>query len=297
MIDIEKIVKLAECGYSLDFEFGKFSKVYMHTTENIKDFLSCFDLNKKRVLTVAGSGDQLLNAYALGATLVDTFDINPLAKCAVDLKISALKCLSYEEFIHFFFSNFPEFFSEGLYAKIYPLLNQDTKVLFDTFFQKFGVKDSIKKLYYQMNPSLKKMKQMNLYLEEYYYYVLKENLKNKGVNFIESSIQDLRANITTSYDMMLFSNISDSINSIYTDDALKNYLRLIHSLTKKLNKDGVIETGYIYGNYPSVKSRSDFTIDSKREKYFMIDEFSKMAVNPYTDHSSLDHIIYYIKKK
>ena len=49
MIDIEKIVKLAECGYSLDFEFGKFSKVYMHTTENIKDFLSCFDLNKKRV--------------------------------------------------------------------------------------------------------------------------------------------------------------------------------------------------------------------------------------------------------
>ena len=148
-----------------------------------------------------------------------------------------------------------------------------------------------------MNPSLKKMKQMNLYLEEYYYYVLKENLKNKGVNFIESSIQDLRANITTSYDMMLFSNISDSINSIYTDDALKNYLRLIHSLTKKLNKDGVIETGYIYGNYPSVKSRSDFTIDSKREKYFMIDEFSKMAVNPYTDHSSLDHIIYYTKKK
>ncbi len=54
MIDIEKIVKLAECGYSLDFEFGKFSKVYMHTTENIKEFLSCFDLNKKRVLTVAG---------------------------------------------------------------------------------------------------------------------------------------------------------------------------------------------------------------------------------------------------
>ena len=269
----------------------------MHTTENIKDFLSCFDLNEKRVLTVAGSGDQLLNAYALGATLVDTFDINPLAKCGVDLKVSALKCLSYEEFIHFFFSNFPEFFSEGLYAKIYPLLDQDTKVLFDTFFQKFGVKDSIKKLYYQMSPSLKKMKQMNLYLEEYYYYVLKENLKNKGVNFIESPIQDLRANIPTSYDMMLFSNISDSINSIYTDDALKNYLRLIHSLTKKLNKDGVIETGYIYGNYPSVKSRSDFTIDSKREKYFMIDEFSKMAVNPYTDHSSLDHIIYYTKKK
>lgn len=297
MIDIEKIVKLAGRGYSLDFEFGKFSKIYMHTTENIKDFLSCFDLNEKSVLTVAGSGDQLLNAYALGATSVDIFDINPLAKCAVDLKVSAAKCLSYEEFIHFFFSNFPEFFSEELYAKIYSLLDSDTKLLFDTFFQKFGVKDSIKKLYYQMKPSLEKMQQMNLYLEEYNYYVLKERLKNKKINFIESPIQDLKANINDSYDVMMFSNISDSINGIYSEDALKSYLRLIHSLTKKLNKGGVIETGYIYGNYPSLKSRSDFTIDSKREKYFTIDEFSKMAVTPYTDHSSLDHIIYYTKKK
>lgn len=297
MIDIEKIVKLAECGYSLDFEFGKFSKIYMHTTENIKDFLKCFDLNEKSVLSVAGSGDQLLNAYALGATSVDIFDINPLAKCAVDLKVSAAKSLSYEEFIHFFFSSFPEFFSEELYAKIYSLLDQDTKLLFDTFFQKFGVKDSIKKLYYQMNPSLEKMQQMNLYLEEYYYYVLKERLKNKKINFIESPIQELKENINNSHDVMMFSNISDSINRIYSEDALKNYLRLIHSLTKKLNKGGVIETGYIYGNYPSVKSKSDFTTDYKREKYFTIDEFSKMAVSPYADHSSLDHIIYYTKKK
>lgn len=297
MIDIEKVEKIIGSGNDLNFDFGGYSKIYMHTTENIKDFLTCFDMNGSKVLTVAGSGDQLLNAYALGASYVDIFDINPLAKCGVDLKVSAAKCLSYDEFIHFFFSNFPEFFSEELYAKIYSLLDSDTKLLFDTFFQKFGVKDSIKKLYYQMNPSLKKMQQMNLYLEEYYYYVLKERLKNKKINFIESPIQDLKANINNSYDVMMFSNISDSINDIFGGKALNEYLKLIASLTEKLNQGGSIEIGYIYGTYSKDDTISDFVSDKKRQKIFKPDIFCDLSVRPYTDSTYADRIVYYTKKK
>lgn len=297
MIDIEKVEKIIGSGNDLNFDFGGYSKIYMHTTENIKDFLTCFDTHGSKVLTVAGSGDQLLNAYALGASSVDIFDINPLAKCGVDLKVSAVKSLSYEDFIHFFFSKYPSYFSLDLYSKIYPYLTSETKLLFDALFRRFGIKNSVKKLYYQWNPTLEKMKQMNIYLEEYYYYALKEALKNKSFKFLESPLQELKENIDSSYDMMMFSNITDSLNRIYGENALKEYLRLIHSMTKKLNKGGSIEVGYIYGSYSKGEVISDFVSDEKRQKIFKPDVFSDLKVNPYIDSIYRDQIVYYTKKK
>ncbi len=297
MIDIDKVVKTITSGYSLDFEFGKYSKIYMHTTENIKDFIRCFDLKDKDVFTIAGSGDQALNAYSYGAKSVDIFDINPLTKCSVDLKVSGAKALTYEEFIHFFFSEFSEYFSEHLYESIYPYLESDTKILFDTLFNKVGVKKTLKGLYYQINPTLEKMKKMNLYLDEYYYYLLKNNLKDKKVEFIEESITDIDKRLNKKYDMMMFSNISDSLNSIYGINHLQCFKELIASLIEYLNLYGTIEVGYIYGCYSKMKVTSDFINKNKREKVFTTDEYHTMLVNSYDGYFQKDRVVYYTKTK
>lgn len=297
MIDIDKVVKTINSGYSLDFEFGKYSKIYMHTTENIKDFIRCFDLKNKDVFTVAGSGDQTLNAYSCGAKSVDIFDINPLTKCGVDLKISGAKALTYEEFIHFFFSEFSEYFSEHLYERIYPYLESDTKILFDTLFNKVGVKKALKGLYYQLNPTLEKMKRMNLYLDEYYYYLLKNNLKDKKVGFIEESITDIDKRLNKKYDMMMFSNISDSLNIIYGENSLEFFKELITSLIEYLNFYGTIEVGYIYGCYSKMEVTNDFINKNKREKVFTTDEYHTMLVNSYDGYFQKDRVVYYTKTK
>ena len=297
MIDIDKVAKTISSGYSLDFEFGKYSKIYMHTTENIKEFIRCFDLVDKDVFTVAGSGDQALNAYACGAKSVDTFDINPLTKCGVDLKISGAKALTYTEFIHFFFLEFSEYFSEHLYGLIYPYLENDTKILFDTLFNKVGVKRTLKGLYYQANPTLEKMKAMNLYLDEYYYYLLKSNLKDKKVGFIEESLTYVDKRPNKKYDMMMFSNISDSLNSIYGTNHLQCFKELISSLIEYLNIYGTIEVGYIYGCYSKPETTSDFINKNKREKVFTTDEYRTMLVNSYDGCSQKDRIVYYTKNK
>ena len=82
--------------------FRNFSKMYIMTTENINGFLNKYDLKDKSVLTVAGSGDQRLNSYLLGAKDVTCFDINPLTELHLKLKDAVIKNLDYDKFLYFF---------------------------------------------------------------------------------------------------------------------------------------------------------------------------------------------------
>ena len=79
---------------------GRFNSIYPFTSENIAGYMKDLDLTGKKVITVTGSTDHILNAILQGATEITTFDINPLTKPYMDLKISALKNLSYEDFIN-----------------------------------------------------------------------------------------------------------------------------------------------------------------------------------------------------
>ena len=77
----------------------RFNSIYPFTSENIAGYMKDLDLTGKKVITVTGSTDHILNAILQGATEITTFDINPLTKPYMDLKISALKNLSYKNFI------------------------------------------------------------------------------------------------------------------------------------------------------------------------------------------------------
>lgn len=294
---VEKVDTILKAKSVLSSDFGLFSKIYLMTTENIKAFLQQYSLQNKDILTVAGSGDQMLNAYLMGANNVTCFDINPLAFSQVKLKKAAVCSLEYEEFLEFFFPEFGKLFERYLFDKFSYQLDSETKDLFQYLYSNYESKDILNKIYYRYHASLEKIKSMNAYLDKDNYQKLASILKGKNVNFIQSDITSLRSKLEENlYDMILLSNISDSIEDIYPIASLKNFKRLIHSLSKNLHQDGIIQVGYIYDYFFTRHDRL-FSKKQERQKVFTTDEFLTTLIESYRFHSESDAVITFQKKR
>ena len=155
----------------------RFNKVYPFTTENIAGYLD-MDLTGKKIITVTGSGDHIINAILKGCNDITTFDINPLTKEFMELKLEKIKELSLDEYLDYF-SN----------------LDQD----------KYNYK------YFDIQNKI----DCNLYLNEENYNIIKERLDDVKIKFIQSNIIDL--NLKSNYDYMFLSNISDYIEMFCND--------------------------------------------------------------------------------
>lgn len=294
---INEVHHILENNYSLSENFGKYSKIYMMTTENIKGYLEHYNLKSKQVLTVAGSGDQMLNSYLMGAENVTCFDVNPLAFYQVKLKKAAVSTLSYQEFLSFFFPEYGHFLEPQIFKKISANLDLETKNFFQFLYENYNNQELFQRLYFPFVPKLEQMKRMNAYLEKQNYEKLSYILKEKEATFLHSNITNLRENLNQNhYDFILLSNISDSIQDIWPNDSLKNFKRLIHSLSKSLNKDGHIQVGYIYDYYFNRDSKV-FPNANLRSSIFTEDEFPSLSVQSYHFHSESDEIITYQKRK
>lgn len=220
----------------------RFNSIYPFTSENIAGYMKDLDLTGKKVITVTGSADHILNAILLGATEITTFDINPLTKPYMDLKISALKILSYEDFINLllFESNM------NLDYSIISSLNMpdESKMFWLEQLSKFnnnGIELRNSSLFNTkyFNPNSKLWQ--NLYLERSKYNLLKQQLKDANITFINASLKDLR--IEDNFDYMFLSNISDYLSLMYSCDTLKKYRDLLIEFQKKID---IIYFAYLY---------------------------------------------------
>ena len=81
---------------------GSDAPVYIYATEMCSSYYHIVDVKRKRVLTVCGSGDQILNAYFFGAEVVVGFDLNANSERMLRLKVVAIKELAYKKFLKFF---------------------------------------------------------------------------------------------------------------------------------------------------------------------------------------------------
>ena len=109
--------------------FNSLSQIYSFTTENIAGYFEYLDFTNKNILTVAASGDHIINAFYKGAKQVYGFDINYLAWYHFILKYTAIKVLSYEEFMQMFVSDNLDNLS--IYAKLRKYLPDEVKYFFD----------------------------------------------------------------------------------------------------------------------------------------------------------------------
>jgi len=220
----------------------RFNSIYPFTSENIAGYMKDLDLTGKKVITVTGSTDHILNSILQGATEITTFDINPLTKPYMDLKISALKNLSYEDFIKLLL------FESNMnldYSIISSLdMSSESKIFWLEELSKFnnnGIKLRNSSLFNTkyFNPYSKLWQ--NLYLEKSKYNLLKQQLKDANITFINASLKDLR--IEDNFDYMFLSNISDYLSLMYNSDELRKYRDLLIEFQKRVN---TIYFAYLY---------------------------------------------------
>ena len=63
---------------------GRFNSIYPFTSENIAGYMKYLSLTGKKVITVTGSTDHILNVILQGAAEITTFDINPYMVLLMD---------------------------------------------------------------------------------------------------------------------------------------------------------------------------------------------------------------------
>lgn len=220
----------------------RFNSIYPFTSENIAGYMKNLDLTGKKVITVTGSADHILNAILQGATQITTFDINPSAKPYMDLKISATKNLSYEEFIKLLLFESNMNLDYNIISSLDML--DESKMFWLEQLSKFnnnGIELRNSSLFNTkyFNPNSKLWQ--NLYLEKSKYKLLKQKLKDANITFINASLKDLK--IDEYFDYMFLSNISDYLNLMYSRDILKKYRDLLSEFQKRVN---TIYFAYLY---------------------------------------------------
>ena len=241
--------------------------LYPFTNENIKAYYSYINFKDKDVLCVTSSGDHAINAILSGAKNVSSFDINPLAKYYSELKIAAIKSLSLEEFIMFFYDKklftYKYFFNKKIYKRFSSNLKGEYKEFWDYFFDNYTKMDIFKSyLISEDYLSLRALFEVNPYLKEDNYYKLRELLKNKEVTYYDVSLKELNI-INNRFDIVLLSNIS-----AFLDNDVESLKKLRASIDSVSNKNAKVVVNYFYDSLLEYSNNRIIYEQNLVSKYF-----------------------------
>ena len=237
------------------------SAVYKATNENMSDpnYIELLK-NNKSILSVIGSGDQILNAILFDSLDIDAFDINRFAKYYLEFKMAAVMTLSYEEYLDFFYDN--KTFKRNLYHKIVDNMKGEPKEFWDSIADYKGI--TLGKDKYSPNdvynsglfilgiiPQERAIKN-NPYLTKENYYLLRNKINEAKIRYYKGNIFGLDRTLDRSYDFINLSNICmytrDFILPPFGEQKFSNdYKRFVSNL--KLNPDGKV-LSYLMGYVP-----------------------------------------------
>jgi len=234
------------------FNFGNnhyndYSPIYKVSNEKIstpqyKDSLS----NKKKILSVIGSGDQILNSILFGTQDIDAYDISRFSKYFLCLKMAGILSLNKEEFIKFFIENpdYKEIFSYDIYEKLRVFLSPESLKFWDGLFDYFdGYEIYNSTLFSSETYSKSSQILMNPYLEEENYQNLKRKINDINIRFYEGNIFKIVDSFKDGYDLINLSSIVYYLNDTYPSGNYKDYLEFLHRLP--LKEEGIAIT-YLY---------------------------------------------------
>lgn len=234
-----------------------YQTIYATTNENLS-YLANLDVANKDTLVVTGSGDHALNLAYFGAKSIETFDINQLANIAQDLKITALLHLSRNEFIDFYST--PILFDRKIfYTKIYPYLDELTKVVFDTFLQ-------YSRGYGGLSNFIEEFKQVNHHLlannpylsSEQAYKETQRRIQNlkEPVKSTRQSVLEIVDHVEPK-DIIILSNVlrfcmDQAFKSKeYNFENQEQVKKFVKALSSVLNDGGTASLLYIFGDWHS----------------------------------------------
>ena len=192
----------------------EFCPAYIITNEDWRT-LRGMTRDAKRVLTVAGSGDQALSYVLCGATHVDTYDISRCAHIIQDVKTAALQILTYSEYIDLIqkFGINPSS-NMSLLKPIMQHLPPETIAEIHKYINQISFQRNAHS-YYQN------------YFKETEYMYLKSKI-TKPFKFYLGSIDNLYTQLTDQYDLIDTSNIFDygAVNITNTLASLLPHMRI-----------------------------------------------------------------------
>lgn len=224
--------------------FHSESFIYKKTNEKLNEFIDLL-LNKDKVLSVIGSGDQILNTLLTKPSKIDAFDISAFPKFFLKLKIASIKSLSRDEYIKFFFSTtetfLDEYYDDLYFDKIRKKLDDEAEDFWTYLFQYNDWYDIYNSTLFSSESVFEEQAIIqNKYLDNNEYYKLRDILQNVQINYIESNLLDLKINDT--YDLIYLSNILEYVKK-------SAYFDKIDELSVK-NKGIIIS--YIFGEIDKV---------------------------------------------
>lgn len=200
--------------------FHSESFIYKKTNEKLNEFIDLL-LNKDKVLSVIGSGDQILNTLLTKPSKIDAFDISVFPKFFLKLKIASIKSLSRDEYIKFFFSTtetfLDEYYDDLYFDKIRKKLDIEAEDFWTYLFQYNDWYDIYNSTLFSSDSVFEEQAIIqNKYLDNDEYYHLRDILQSAQINYIESNLLDLKINDT--YDLIYLSNILEYVKkSAYFD--------------------------------------------------------------------------------
>jgi len=234
--------------------------MYVYATEMVSDYYSKLNIRNKRVLSITGSGDQIINAYFFGAKEVIGFDINKYASFFLEFKVSAISNLTYQEFIRFFGKDMVNGTLDiKLYNKLKQNLSSSARNFFDKIYKEFknNGRRLLKSGYFRQRAMiLSSAARINIYLKnEKNYLKCRDIMSNKKLQSLELDINDILASkkLKGKFDIINLSNVLNYLTSNTEED---NLLKVLAAVTKKVSqrvKTGGVFFGYsyFYGLYSS----------------------------------------------
>ena len=191
-----------ECFHSHSFIYKKTNEQLEYVTEYFKE--------KKRILCVIGSGDQILNALTFFPEKIVGFDISIFPKFFLKLKLAGIMSLSRDEFINFFFdviyNSNEDFYDDIFFYKIFPYLDEQSKNFWGFLFEYNEWYDIYNSpLFSSEVVIVKRALEQNVYLKEEKYKELKEIIPKVKIDFIVADI--INTQIENDFDLIYLSNI------------------------------------------------------------------------------------------
>ena len=228
-------------GYGEDYSNDKRNAIYNNATEEIDHFMPILNVESRKVLAVAGSGDQLLTCALNGAKSVDAFDINPFQIYFTKLKVAALKALNVDEFNRYFYTDL--MYSRGLYIKIRDYLDNSTTQFFDSLY-KNGFESRFDNLMVNLNMD-DSFSIIPSYTQEDNYDIAKYNLEKMDIRYITSDLLKIHKKTKKEYDVIMLSNIYKWLysNKYLTGEEKKDkFMKFVNTrLMNLLGDEGIIQ--------------------------------------------------------
>lgn len=224
VIKAQKLVSNTSSNLVSNTPYHDSSFIYRTTNEKINEYQS-FLKNKKNILSIIASGNQILNTIYEGNKNITGFDISTFPKYYLELQIGALITFQLEDYLKFIYTDITDEEFDDMYDMVHSKLDSESKIFWDGLLNYFDFSEiTSSTLFSNETTNLKTIIERNKYLQgEEEYQRLKSNIEQANLKYVTGNIFDLAKELDSTYDFI-------NLSSIIYYNSLDKYKELLENL-------------------------------------------------------------------